>query len=201
MNDSNNTNLVPFEKRLTVVESEVGHLLRWSEGFETSVAKKFAEVSEGQKISQRVLSEKLDQLSDRGKLTWPYIFGVATFLFALIGGGWVVHEQSISPIREFTLRNERRLHVHEHTKAHPPAMELLGRYEERFKTLNTALESAISHRKDIDDKHVASVAHLQVQIEELKNSLDDGVGRRVEDKLLGVKENIKDLQRQIGNSK
>ena len=64
------------------------------------------------------------------------------------------------------------------------------------KTLNPSqISSAIQNRKDIDQKHVQAQRELERQIREISHTLDNGLGRRIDEKLDGkINPVMKDIE-------
>lgn len=79
--------------------------------------------------------------------------------------------------------------------------QIRGEYKERFETVTEQVRSAIVNRKDQDSKHVAQQEDLrrqilalgkdlQRQINSVEHSLDNGLGRRIDEKLAPLHERI-----------
>ena len=97
--------------------------------------------------------------------------------------------------------------------------ETRGRFDERFLTLKESLDGSIKNRKDIDAKHVASAASLNQKINEvdirseqrhqtsmaaimslkddISHQIDNGLGRRIEEKTNGLSTDVEWLKQQI----
>lgn len=72
---------------------------------------------------------------------------------------------------------------------------LRGEAHQKFATLRADLEAAIQNRKDIDQKHVASEENLAKRIDEVRHSLDNGLGRRISEMLSPITERLIALER------
>lgn len=65
-----------------------------------------------------------------------------------------------------------------------------GSSDQAFETLKEQIRSAINNRKDIDAKHISAQADLQRQIKNVEHALDNGLGRRIDEKIDSIKTDI-----------
>lgn len=72
-----------------------------------------------------------------------------------------------------------------------------GQSDQKFETLQGAIRSAIENREDIDAKHIAAQESIRKKIDQVEHSLDNGLGRRIEEKTMPMVERLIALERKV----
>ena len=162
-------------ERLSAVERDVAHL----DSQLTSLSRR---VEQGFEDLQRALANQRQPIT--AFAGWASVILALVFAFG-------------SPLMSTDARHRDRLdnlEVRERADAFSR-----GVAEQTFKTLEEKIDAAINNRKDIDAKHVARQHEIESRLsslkDELSHTLDNGLGRRIDEKIGPIVERIIALER------
>jgi vacuolar-type H+-ATPase subunit I/STV1 len=158
------------------------------------------------------LRELDSKLSNRTQTNWSVVIAgvsvglilagmAAALINTIIVGEASMREMMVADLNSHDQRNQSRIdQLLERELADSYSR---GLSEQRFKTLEAEIASAIANRKDIDSKHVDAQQRLDARIDELSvqvsHEINNGLGRRISEMQAPNTERIISLERAVFN--
>lgn len=164
-----------YHERLSAVEVDVRHL-------DERIGGLSREMQEGFSSLQRSISSQKQPLT--AFAGWAAV--VLSLVYAFV-----------SPMNKTDSRIEDRLDKIEDRELNV-AFER-GVATQRFETLAADIDAAVANRKDIDEKHVQAQERLSQRIDEVQHSLDNGLGRRIQEMTNPMIERLLAIERVVFN--
>lgn len=147
-----------------------------------------------------------EHLTRRTETNWGTVIACATLVAVLAGMAGALINSAITSeaVARVTAdanhreMNERQQHrIDELLRRELENAELRGEARQTFATLREQIHAGIENRKDIDAKHAAAQAALSARIDEVDHALDNGLGRRIDEKIGPLVERAIALEREV----
>lgn len=138
---------------------------------------------------ETTLTRIVDKLESR-RFEWGWLIAAAVLL---LSATQYLGDLTRNPISTKLDRLEYRLD--QASVVSPNSLDFqMGQYEERFKTLQGSVESALHNRVDMDNRVRSEIATIEKELDTVRESLDNGLGHRIDEKTQGIKQDVEWLK-------